>query len=350
MNKKLFISAANVHQGGGHALLSALLRAVPPGVDALAILDTRFDIPKESTSARLKRVPPTIIGRLAAEWWLKENVKQGDFVLCFGNLPPLFRLRGHTAVFLQNRYLITNEDLTGFSFKIRSRIVLERLWFSMKVGHADRIIVQTPSMKALFEDKFRGNMSLSIMPFVVCPNGEGRHELTDCAVPNDRSCDFLYVSSGEPHKNHKKLIEAWSLLAKEGLFPSLFLTINEEMFPQLSLWLREMKNKFGLRIENTGMLPHSQILELYGRAKAVIFPSTFESFGLPLVEARQAGVPVLASELDFVRDILDPVQTFDPCSAVSIVRAVKRFIGIKEQALPLISASALIKDILGETK
>ena len=68
------------------------------------------------------------------------------------------------------------------------------------------------------------------------------------------------------------------------------------------------------------------LLELL-RSKALIFPSLAESFGLPLVEAQEFNKPILASELDFVRDVCSPVDTFDPKSSLSIARAVKRFLG-----------------------
>jgi glycosyltransferase involved in cell wall biosynthesis len=67
-----------------------------------------------------------------------------------------------------------------------------------------------------------------------------------------------------------------------------------------------------------------------------------ESFGLPLIEARQAGLPILASELDYVRDIVDPEESFDPFSARSIVRAVTRFMGVEQAALPLGNAADLL--------
>jgi glycosyltransferase involved in cell wall biosynthesis len=89
---------------------------------------------------------------------------------------------------------------------------------------------------------------------------------------------------------------------------------------------------------------------MYNQVGALIYPSTFESFGLPLIEARQAGLPVLASELDYVRDILDPEQVFDPESAISIARAVKRFIAIDEPPLSLQDAAGFIKHILERGK
>ncbi|MEY8216185.1 MAG: glycosyltransferase, partial [Colwellia sp.] len=68
---------------------------------------------------------------------------------------------------------------------------------------------------------------------------------------------------------------------------------------------------------------------LYEASKALVFPSLRESFGLPLIEASSAGLPIIASELDFVRDVSCPVQTFDPSSPVSIARAIARFLEIR---------------------
>jgi hypothetical protein len=69
-----------------------------------------------------------------------------------------------------------------------------------------------------------------------------------------------------------------------------------------------------------------------------------------LIEARQANLPVLASELDFVRDVLDPEQTFDPESSISIARAVKRFMGVNEQPLPLLDAARFLASVLAKAE
>ena len=156
----------------------------------------------------------------------------------------------------------------------------------------------------------------------------------------------MYVASGDPHKNHRQLVEAWCLLAKEGLFPSLKLTVDNQQFPRLCAWIADKGKQHHLNIENLGNLDDERVSKLYSRAGALIYPSTLESFGLPLVEARQACLPVLASELDYVRDVLDPDQSFDPGSKVSIARAVKRFLGIAEEGAPLLDAHGFLGKII----
>lgn len=346
MPGKVFIHATNVHQGGGYSLLSALLELIKDSAQFSLCLDERMPLPGGMEhSIPIKRVKPSVMHRLNAEWWLAQNVAAGDMVLCFGNLPPLFKLRGRTVVFVQNRYLVGDMPLHGFPFKVKLRLALERLWISARMRNVDEFIVQTPSMKKLLGTRTRCLIPIRALPFVAKPDGYARSGIQP-KMTKKNEYDFLYVASGEPHKNHRKLVEAWSLLSEEGFFPSLCLTLSESHFSSLCEEIEVLRQRHGLKIVNAGELSHQDVIALYSNVGAVIYPSLFESFGLPLIEARQAGLPVLASELDYVRDMLDPEQSFDPGSAVSIARAVKRFMGRDEQAMPLLDAAGFLAAIL----
>jgi glycosyltransferase involved in cell wall biosynthesis len=350
MPRKVFIHATNVHQGGGYSLLHALLKAHYDKTQFVLCLDERMSVPEDmKDNIQIKRVKPSVMQRLNAERWLAQNVSDEDTVLCFGNLPPLFKLRGHTVVFVQNRYLIDDVSLNKFPLRVGLRLAIERQWLTVKMSNTDEFVVQTPTMKRLLEIKTQGVVPISVLPFVAEPDGYVR-KLAHEKLTKENEFDFLYVASGEPHKNHRRLIEAWCLLAEEGLFPSLSLTLEEARFSELCREIEVKRQQYGLHLTNVGGLSHSDVLALYARAGAVIYPSNFESFGLPLIEARQAGLPVLASELDYVRDVLDPEQTFDPESSVSIARSVKRFMGLDEPALPLLDATGFLASILGKAK
>lgn len=342
---RFFIHAMNVHNGGGRTLLNSLLNAFE-GDEVSLTVDERFPLPANmSNSVRVKKVAPTVFSRFGAERWLAHNVGSEDIVLCFGNLPPLFKLRGKTFVFVQNRYLIDNIPLDNFPLKVRLRLLMERLWLAKRSNNVDSFIVQTLSMKKLLDKEVLGKVPVHVYPFISCPEGYVRC-FPHVASVEVGSFDFVYVASGEPHKNHQQLIEAWCLLAQEGLFPSLTLTVDELQFAELYSKMVQNIVQCQLNVVNIGNVSHNQIAQLYREADALIYPSTFESFGLPLVEARQAGLAVLASELDYVRDVLDPEQGFDPNSATSIARAVKRFMGVEESPLPLQDGAGFIKTIL----
>ncbi|MBP1732994.1 MAG: glycosyltransferase, partial [Deltaproteobacteria bacterium] len=126
----LIISAPNVHLGGGLRLLSALLGAIGEDFQGCLVQDERVQLPKGfPRNVVVYRIHPSIWGRLRSEWFLRKSTGIGDSVLCFGNLPPIFRLRGKVLLFLQNRYLVEPRSLKGFPFLNRLRITLERLWF-----------------------------------------------------------------------------------------------------------------------------------------------------------------------------------------------------------------------------
>jgi len=345
MPPRIYIHATNVHQGGGRALLAPLLEALPDSPEMYALLDNRMQTPFGMRECiQIKRVHPSVVGRLRAEQWLANNVMLGDLVICFGNLPPLFKLRGRAVVFLQNRYLIDDVCLNDFQPTIRARIMMERLWVSSRLANADEFIVQTPTMKRLLEAKTKSSVSIRVLPFVADPNGYARSNSHEGKLQKNCS-DFLYVASGEPHKNHLQILDAWRLLAEEGLFPSLLLTLDEVQFQSLCRKIEELRLRYELKVTNMGVLSHDNVLALYAKVDALIFPSTFESFGLPLVEARQAGLPILAPELDYVRDVITPEQSFDPESPISISRAVKRFLGVDEPSLSLLNAKSFLEQL-----
>lgn len=348
LEKTLFVHATNVHVGGGRSLLNALLLSLPNDLTVVALLDARMKTADELPhNLQVKRVESSILRRFLAEWWLARSVKKNDVVLCFGNLPPLFRLHGRAVVFVQNRYLIDQVNLGSFQFKTRLRLKIERFWFSLKASNAHAFIVQTPSMQKVIElSGLIGSKPVYVLPFL---NISQNYQRTlSKSIHAERSQDFIYVASGEPHKNHYILIEAWCQLAHEGYFPSLWLTLDEKDNADLCVWINQKKAQASLRIENLGGCSHDEIKQLYTQAKALIYPSIFESFGIPLIEARQAGLAILASELDFVRDVLDPEEAFDPQSSVSIARAVKRFMGWDEKALPLLDAASFLQTLLNQ--
>jgi glycosyltransferase involved in cell wall biosynthesis len=342
---RLIIQATNISYGGGKSLLSALLDGLPSHIEIIAQLDSRMMLPIDiPRNLNIRFVKPSILQRLLAQWRLVKIVQSSDLVLCFGSLPPLVKLSGYTSVFIQNRYLIEKKSLADFPLKTRLRLSFERAYLDLTASNADEFIVQTPAMKrALLSSGVVNNKTpVHVRPFVSVSEGYQRTLNHHKNEPTVKEYDFIYVASGEPHKNHRKLVEAWCLLAEQAIFPSLCLTINASVSVELCSWIDQKMRSHGLNLKNLGNLPHNQVLHLYSQARALIFPSLFESFGLPLIEASQANLPVLASELDYVRDVLDPVQTFDPDSPVSIARAVKRHLDFEESPLPLMSAQNFI--------
>lgn len=336
MSQALVLYAPNVHTGGGFVLLRALLAAWSDAVPLTAFLDVRArDHLVLPTNATVSWVTASIGSRLGAEFKLHSaaRVNPNRIVLCFHGLPPLFGSTSKVVVFLQNRLYLDSKLSSHYRWKTRLRLTFERFVSYAFRRHVSQYIVQTPAMQRSVLQWLtplgRGHLpDVKVMPFV---DALPAISSTTNVVPQ---WDFVYVADGEAHKNHQVLLAAWQLLAQEGLHPSLALTLG----PRDQALTRQIETtckSAGLRIINLGQMPREDVLALYVSARAMIFPSISESFGLPLVEAAHLGLPVLAAELDFVRDVCVPAQTFDPVSPVSVARAVKRFMGQPEVSLTL---------------
>ncbi|WP_334160460.1 glycosyltransferase [Achromobacter insolitus] len=349
MTASMILYAPNVHTGGGAVLLRALLADWPDGKPLAAYLDVRaktlLPVP---AGARVHWVKPSIGSRMKAGWELSRLGKPGDIIFCFHGLPPLLRNRGRIVVFLQNRLYLSDGSASLLSLRPTAvRQEIERRIGRLCRGRVSEYIVQTPSMA---RDLVRwlgarpdGQPAVWVLPFLA--------DLTTglSTVPDIAEWDFVYVADGVPHKNHRTLVEAWRLLAEEGLRPSLALTLSVRD-GELLREIEQSVAKQDLRITDLGQMAHADVLALYRKSKAMIFPSSAESFGLPLIEAAHAGLPILAPELDYVRDVCTPVQTFDAASPVSIARAVKRFLGVSENPLEIRTPGAFWRQMLSDVE
>jgi len=335
--------APNIHQGGGKALLLPLLDELKHDEEMLFVLDERMKCGNGVVlSGQVIRVKADLLSRVALEWKLQALIKEEATILCMGSLPPLWAHDGKQIVFVQNRYLIDDQaSHKDFPITVRFRLMVERWWLLSRTRYISRFIVQTSTMCRLLKDRLDRNSEA--LPFMVSK--------TAVTFPNDdkRLFDFIYVASGEPHKNHRNLIEAWVELAKKNHYPSLRLTLNKEGFPHLCSWMASKIDTYNLNIKLLGELPQTEIQELYQKSRAAIYPSIFESFGLPLLEAVEAGLPVLAAESDYVWDVVKPTMTFDPKSSVSIAEAVMNFsFEPAHLAIELLDAKGFLSAVFSE--
>ena len=328
------LHAPNVHTGGGVVLLQGLLATWPATGPRTAVMDARaralLQVPQ---GVRVHWVQATVPSRLRAERTLQAACRPGDTALCFHGLPPLLRCAARVVVFQQNRNYLGLNPLWEFSARTGTRMAFERFVSTRFRHRVAEYIVQTPTMaRQLVRWYGPGCPPVRVLPFIDAwptpPSG--------LAV----KWDFVYVADGEAMKNHGRLLDAWQLLATQGLRPSLALTLGPRD-AALAAHIDALRLQFDLNVVNLGHIARADVLKLYTQSRALIFPSRSESFGLPLVEAGHLGLPIVAAELDYVRDVCVPVQTFDPLSAESMARAVRRFLGEPEAPVPVGEPQAL---------
>ena len=97
---------------------------------------------------------------------------------------------------------------------------------------------------------------------------------------------FLFVGTLEPRKNLEVLIEAWRELRRDHAIDLMLVGRRRADAPQI-------REEPGLRL--AGEVKDSELPALYSGALAFVYPSSYEGFGLPVLEAMQCGAPVIAS-------------------------------------------------------
>jgi glycosyltransferase involved in cell wall biosynthesis len=127
---------------------------------------------------------------------------------------------------------------------------------------------------------------------------------------------LLCVSTTHPHKNLQRLLRVH---AETKNVPRLVITGVRGFAAQ------EIESLASGSVELTGWIPREQLYELYRGALGFIYPSTFEGFGMPVLEAMAAGVPVACSDIPPLREIArSTVHFFDPASDREIGDALLR--------------------------
>lgn len=137
---------------------------------------------------------------------------------------------------------------------------------------------------------------------------------------------FLYVGNAYPHKNLERLLSVFKTLRDGGLDAQLVLVGKMDYFYER---LKREAETLGLLDRKDaifyGYADEGELAELYRRARAYVFPSLLEGFGLPPLEAMRYGTPVAASNSSCLPEILgDAAVWFDPERPEAIADAMRK--------------------------
>jgi glycosyltransferase involved in cell wall biosynthesis len=125
---------------------------------------------------------------------------------------------------------------------------------------------------------------------------------------------FVCIATIEPRKNHRLLIEVWRrLAARGGAAPRLVLIGRRGRRSGVVVAALERPEPLRHLVDEHNALPDAAVAGLVAGAKALVYPSFAEGFGLPVAEALALGVPVLCSDLPELRELGGDVPEYlDP--------------------------------------
>jgi glycosyltransferase involved in cell wall biosynthesis len=136
----------------------------------------------------------------------------------------------------------------------------------------------------------------------------------------------LYAGNIRPHKNLERLIEAFHALRRGGGFDQVkLLIIGDEISKYATLRRAVHKYKLHQHVRFFGFVSDRTLAALYRLAAVFVFPSLYEGFGLPPLEAMASGTPVITSNVSSLPEVVgDAALLIDPYEPTALADAMRR--------------------------
>ncbi len=211
---------------------------------------------------------------------------------------PTPRVEGATVVTLHD---VQHRDLPRL-FSLGER-AFRSFAYDRAARQASAVIV--PS--AFVRDRAVARLGLDPERVHVVPHGLDHERFRP--GPEEREPFLLYPAKGWPHKNHSRLFEALPLIRHER--------------PELRLVVTGYDGPVPNGVERLGLISLDELAGLYRRAACLVFPSRYEGFGQPPLEAMASGCPVAVSRAASLPEVCgDAAAYFDPDDPGAIARGV----------------------------
>jgi glycosyltransferase involved in cell wall biosynthesis len=135
---------------------------------------------------------------------------------------------------------------------------------------------------------------------------------------------FLFVGTIEPRKNLGKLLDAWRIVkSRKPGWPFKLLVVGRHGWNCEPAEVQARKRGIEADVIVMDYVTYKNLPSIYRSAEALVFPSLYEGFGLPPLEAMACGTPVIASKAPAMPEIIgDAGLMFDPNDPEDIARAI----------------------------
>lgn len=140
--------------------------------------------------------------------------------------------------------------------------------------------------------------------------------------------DFiLFVGTIEPRKNLATLVRAFAELIRSTTHRPQLVIAGPKGWQTAEFDRAVAEAKLGDRLRTIGYAGDDDLRALYSSCRAFVYPSLYEGFGLPLLEAMACGAPVIASRIDAHQEILGPHAILvDPADESALAHAINRLL------------------------
>lgn len=213
--------------------------------------------------------------------------------LFHSSLPQVIYYHQSIPLYPQGWSLFKKEERTLFYYKY-----IYPFFVKVTQNVSTRYVVQIPFIKKGMVEKFKVPEKRVHIMF---PDVE---EIDIEAIEpfdwGDDDTHFLYPANGSGYKMHITLIKALQKINNPKI--KLHLTFPKGRYPLIDKRIKESGlDDFIIR---EGAISHQQLLSMYKASAGLLFPSTIETIGLPLLEAAAFGCPIIAADVDYAHQVL----------------------------------------------
>ena len=286
-------------------------------VDALAALGRRFQprvVPAGNYSAREQWSVPWTLARAKVDLFHAPHYVVSPFTTC--------------------RFVVTIHDCIHLRFPqylpSRGALTYARVMMGMAARRSQRVLTVSQASK----DDILHYLRVPAAKVEVVYNAldtrlAGEPTADEVAHVRERfqlTAPFvLYTGNIKPHKNVDRLIEAFSQLRSQGFTDTKLLIIGDEISKYPNLRRLVHRHQLHQHVRFLGFVPDATLAVLYRLAAVFVFPSLYEGFGLPPLEAMAAGAPVITSNTSSLPEVVgDAALLIDPMNAGAIAEAMAR--------------------------
>jgi glycosyltransferase involved in cell wall biosynthesis len=232
----------------------------------------------------------------------------------------LFSPISEAPLFSNCRYVVTAHDLIPLRFPKRTSPLTfyARYYVPQVLNQAQHILCNSV---ATAEDlmRFFGISASRITPIPLAHHAE-HFQFHDLPTRNY----FLYIGRNDPHKNLNRLLAAFAALPSNQDFELWLAGAADDSRSTEVLLQQATELGVGDRLKVLDYVPYADLPILFNQAIALVFPSLWEGFGLPVLEAMACGTPVITSNLSSLPEVAgDAAILVDPYNPVEITAAMQ---------------------------
>ena len=296
------------------------------------------DIKKQYLSHSYKNIKLIQCGKLSGHLWEQIELpcfSFGNHLLNLCNTAPIFKFKKY--IVLHDVIFMTNKDNQKWWFKLYYKLIIKcniytcKHWFTVSKFSKNEIIkyfnIHTQDISVL------GNAPSFTQSEIINNDITNKHNLC-------RDKYFLMVGSQSKRKNVQMVVQLFTkatflqskqLVIVGGAFNNF---INKEIFHSTN------------NIYFLGYVNNEDLIALYEHAQALIFPSIYEGFGVPVIDAMSVHCPVMASDIEVLHEICkDGVLYFNPSSSIDLENKIMQFCAINPKDRDILVQKAYLHSI-----